>query len=699
MAFVLAQSQPTVPSLAPQQTFRSGRQLVEVDVRVLKDGKFVTDLTAADFQLTEDGVPQKIETVILIAPPAPAAPSAPAPSAPDVPGATPSPTRSPRQTWLFVFDTNHLTPGPFARAREAAATFISDKFRDGDLGGVVVDGKMANNRLTSDRAELKAAVEAMKMPGNLRSRQLDQREWPRLQDEFEAFRIANNDQEALRIATARACSDDPDACRRGSADLQVREKALRMVGDYQKATQLTLSTVSALANGLTKVPGAKTVVFFSEGFVLERMEAILRDAVGRAATAGAHFYTIDVRGLNKGSVSQIIDQPYANSPINSGPMFDMQTDGTNSLALDTGGFAVRNENNFGRALDQIQQDTGTYYVIAYSPTNTAFDGKYRSIGVKVSRPDVKVRARRGYLAIEPAALLSVSTRLSDADTRPKAPSGPVGPEGAEVSPKPLSEELGAKAERLSSESPPPIPSEPPPSVPALSETTKLVESLKQSDFARLRPDAGFVETRSASASPADRGWSAYEKGDVETAAKELGTAAAAPDARPWIVYALGLSQFALRQHKEAAQSWERVRREVPEFEPVYFNLADAYSLQQDLTTALKVLRDAEGRWPNDAEVANAIGVIHVRRGSLDAAVDAFERATRVQPGDALGYFNLARTCQMRMLKSQRYDRQTEKWIGGDEDRRKATAAYERYLSLGGPYERQAREALASLAWK
>jgi tetratricopeptide (TPR) repeat protein len=112
-----------------------------------------------------------------------------------------------------------------------------------------------------------------------------------------------------------------------------------------------------------------------------------------------------------------------------------------------------------------------------------------------------------------------------------------------------------------------------------------------------------------------------------------------------------------------------------------------------------VLRDAEGRWPNDAEVANAIGVIHVRRGSLDAAVDAFERATRVQPGDALGYFNLARTCQMRMLKSQRYDRQTEKWIGGDEDRRKATAAYERYLSLGGPYERQAREALASLAWK
>jgi hypothetical protein len=54
---------------------------------------------------------------------------------------------------------------------------------------------------------------------------------------------------------------------------------------------------------------------------------------------------------------------------------------------------------------------------------------------------------------------------------------------------------------------------------------------------------------------------------------------------------------------------------------------------------------------------------------------------------------------MRMLKSQRYDRQSEKWIGGEDDRRRAVAAYEQYLKIGGPYERQAKEALASLNWK
>ena len=108
--------------------------------------------------------------------------------------------------------------------------------------------------------------------------------------------------------------------------------------------------------------------------------------------------------------------------------FDAEQDGTNSLAVDTGGFAIRNENNFARALDEIQRDADTYYVIAYSPTNERFDGKYRSIAVKVKRPDTKVRADRGYLAVDPARLLAVpnvpppsSASGLPAAARPSAP--------------------------------------------------------------------------------------------------------------------------------------------------------------------------------------------------------------------------------------------------------------------------------------
>jgi tetratricopeptide (TPR) repeat protein len=195
------------------------------------------------------------------------------------------------------------------------------------------------------------------------------------------------------------------------------------------------------------------------------------------------------------------------------------------------------------------------------------------------------------------------------------------------------------------------------------------------------------------------GWGAYQRGDVESAARTLATAAAAPDARPWVHYALGLSRYALQRYHDAAEAWERVRRAVPEFEPVYFSLADAYGQQHDEGTAIKTLRDAEQRWPQDPEVSDAIGVIQVRRGALDAAIESFERATTVGPADALGYFNLARAHQMRLAKSQRYDQFTQKWIGGDEDRRRAIANFERYVELGGPYERQAKEALAALSWK
>jgi hypothetical protein len=54
---------------------------------------------------------------------------------------------------------------------------------------------------------------------------------------------------------------------------------------------------------------------------------------------------------------------------------------------------------------------------------------------------------------------------------------------------------------------------------------------------------------------------------------------------------------------------------------------------------------------------------------------------------------------MRWLRLQRYDRVREMWIGPDDDRKRASAAFQKYLDLGGPYESQARQALSALAWK
>ncbi len=675
--------------VAPPQTFRSGAQVVQVDVRVLKDGRFVTDLGASDFTIREDGVAQKVESVALVrgapsAPSAPLAPPAPAPSAPLALSAPSAPS-----VWVFVFDTEHLSPGGLTRSRDAIVAFISDRFHKGDVGGVVFDGKMANNRLTSDHDELKAAAAAVKMPGELRSRQLELLEWPRLQDDDEAWRIATGDQESLKAATVRACNENPDMCHGVDPTLQVLEKSRRLNSQTQLAALKTLSAAEALSSGLARMPGSKTIVFLSEGFFLNDKVAELRHAVGMAARAGARFYSIDARGLNKGSASsEIMDQAVVAAGFGAQQKFDTQADGMNSLAIDTGGFAIRNENNFGRALDEIQQDSATYYVVSYLPSNTTFDGKYRAIDVGVDRPGVKVRARRGYLAVEPALLL-----------RPAAPVAPV----ATVAPKPAS---GGPAKVDSTM--PDLPVSPGlialPEAPMTGDAGAVIGTISNATAVRARIDGGKMVAalgRSVSSgdSEAERGWAAYEKGDVVTAATHLTEAAKIPGARPWVHYALGLSEFAQQHYKEAAAAWERVLHDAPEFEAIYFNLADVYGLQHDESGAIKVLREAQQRWPADPEVYDALGVMQVKRGALDAAIDSFDAATKTAPQEALGWFNLGRTLQMRWLKTQRYDRTRERWIGPDDDRKRAAVAYQKCLDIGSPYDQQARQALAALAWK
>jgi tetratricopeptide (TPR) repeat protein len=353
----------------------------------------------------------------------------------------------------------------------------------------------------------------------------------------------------------------------------------------------------------------------------------------------------------------------------------MQEDGTNSLSVDTGGFAIRNENNFGRALDAIQRDAGVYYVVSYAATNEKFDGKYRAIAVKVKRPDVTVRARRGYLAIAPARMLKVVPLTAPA----AVPEMTVVPASLETAGVPV------------------VLTTPGTGPAAVSDSKSAV-----SDAVRARVTSGkialSVGATATNSGAAEAGWAAYERGDVETAAHELTKAAAAPDAQAWVHYVLGMSHLALQRYRDASQSWERVRQMAPQFEPVYFNLADAYLGQKEEGTAIKVLRDAEQRWPADAEIANAIGVIQVRRGALDSAIESFTHATTLSPSDGLGYFNLGRAHQMRLLKRQRYNPQAQRWLGGEDDKRKAIANFQKYIELGGPYVQQAQDALKALGW-
>lgn len=408
---LLAQQQAQQPP-----TFKSGVQLVEVDVRVFdKDGRFVTDLTRDDFELLENGTPQKIEAMYLVGAAVQPSPGTPDPAGvlptrPDANAGIPSPEpRGPSpestQTWIFFFDLNHLTPGGgFDRARKAVDDFIRDRFREGDIAGILAGDKMINNRLTSIRQELLEAVKQVKPRGDSRTRYIElTREWPRFLNEEEPLRIARNENEWIQRAVMRACTDEPSACQ--MADGAVRQKAARFAVDIHQASMATLTAFNGLASGLARMPGPKSVVFLSDGFVIQDIETSLRTVVGQLARAGARVYAIDVRGLDRAGQRNLIDQEQAEDTAGPFVKMDALADGPNSVAVDTGGLMIRNENNIGRALDRIGEDAGRYYVLAYQPENSNFDGKYRPIQVRVKRDGLRVRARRGYLALPSSRML------------------------------------------------------------------------------------------------------------------------------------------------------------------------------------------------------------------------------------------------------------------------------------------------------
>jgi VWFA-related protein len=678
----------------PPPPFKSGVQVVEVDVRVFdKDGRFVTDLARHDFELLEDGAPQRIEALYRVGAPVRSDTLNPEARTPSPELRTPSPVAP--QTWVFFFDLNHLTPGAgFDRARKAVEDFVRDRFKDGDLAGILAGDRMVNNRLTSVRGELLEAVTQVKPRGDSRTRFVElTREWPRFLDEEEALRAARNETEVIRRVVARACSEDPDACRRAPPDMEVMEKGRRLQRDIHAATLQTLNAVNVLGSGLARIPGPKTVVFLSDGFATQDMETALRTVVGQTTRAGARVYAIDVRGLGRVANPGLLDQPVVEDPAGAGARFDSLADGTNSLAVDTGGLMIRNENNISRALDRISEDAGRYYVLAYQPANSNFDGKFRSIQVRVKRDGVRVRARKGYLALSPARMLKAEP-ITSGDAGAPGPAAP-------ARPKPDEPEKPAPATDPPA---PPLPATgsivtPPPAATAAAATASTAA-------VRLRPDGesrikalSARDAKTAIAGFAKEGWDAYQRGDLETAEPALEKAAAEPDARPWILYALGMSQAGLGQVDAAIATWEKVRRAVPDFAPVYMDLADTYAAKSDLTTALAIVREAQKRWPDSGDVLSAIGVIHVRRGALDEGIESLVEVTRLKPDDALAFLNLGRAYALRFHRGRRYVTSQRRWVAPEGDRTKAMEAFRACVKLGGPYATPAAQELSLLEWK
>jgi VWFA-related protein len=391
-------------------------ELVQLDVTVAdKDGRNVAGLTARDFVLLEDGRPQALSHFATggrpgvdtsepesVAAPAPAAPAATPVTPPPLPPAAPRG----RHVVLLVDDL-HTAAANLPQAQEAMRRFVREQIAAEDRvaivstsgsGGVFQDFTSDPEALVRAIARLRSRYEPVEALGR-----------PYL-TEHQAELIDRGDVEALRVATEELLQID-DYLGEDLAKTQAYNQARRMVVEMTQRSGRALAVIESVVRGLAPLTGRKVVVLASDGFLiglgsLETSAYDVRKITDAATRAGVVLYSLDTRGLLAeppgGAASfqgpGVLRAPGARVSLQARSVEALRQ-GLNALAADTGGFLVKNSNDLDQGLGRILRDNETYYLLAYEPTNTARDGRFRKIQVRLrGRPELKVRTRSGYFA-------------------------------------------------------------------------------------------------------------------------------------------------------------------------------------------------------------------------------------------------------------------------------------------------------------
>jgi VWFA-related protein len=414
-----AQQPPATPpaAQAPQRqlTFRVEGNYIEVDAVVTDSrGNFVRNLESQDFEVLEDKKPRAVDVFTLVDIPL-ERPDAPlyrqTPVEPDV---VTNEKPLDGRVYVIVLDANHVPATDSVVTKRAAHQFINQYFGANDLGAVVLlqTGRSNDNQeFTSNKAALNTSVDKF-IGEKIRSKALNV-----LEDALSKF-----------SPTGGTGNEDVATSRDRSAD----ERAAKATTTLQALTQLSTS--------LSGIRGRrKAIVFFSEGIdfntedtvgprptagganavdnpfsdntaneairasmILEDMQAMYETA----SRANVAIYTVDPRGVAAAGDAMIEvpglpqDFPFNLQSITSGlrEEFRRQTGTMRTFADATGGLALVGTNDFAGGFQRIVEDNSAYYVLGYHAPDVKPDGKFHEITVRVKRPGLQVRARKGYYA-------------------------------------------------------------------------------------------------------------------------------------------------------------------------------------------------------------------------------------------------------------------------------------------------------------
>jgi len=382
------QQQPAQTAPKTSVTFTAESKLVIVDVTVKdpKTGLAIENLSQNDFTVLEDGKPQKVAVFERQKLALEAAPPKEAPTLEMQNDLPESPKKQisfeaagkvqyhDKRLLVLFFDFSNMQMPEELRAQEAAQKFIDQQMTESDLMAIMLNTSTVQvlTDFTDNRLQLKDVIQGLPIG---------------------------------EMADMAGLADD------GSDDNE--DTGAAFVADETEFnifnTDRKLAAIEDAVKKLSALPEKKVLIYVTAGIQKTGVEnqAQLEASVNAAVKANVTIYPIDARGL-------MADPPGGGASVGAsrgnglytGSSYNTQRARINSsqetlstLAADTGGKAFLDSNDLSLGIKQAQQEYRSYYILGYYTTNSAPDGKYRKITVKLNNSlSAKLEFRQGYYA-------------------------------------------------------------------------------------------------------------------------------------------------------------------------------------------------------------------------------------------------------------------------------------------------------------
>ena len=390
-------SQPQSPQAQQQPTFRLPINFVRVDVIVDdKQGQPIADLKATDFDVTEDGKPQKVESFKFI----------------NIGGSTEQqldssePAREIRsdadeeaeaarddvRIFAIFLDDYHVRLGSSLAVRAPLERFLSTQLGPNDLVEIMYPlTPVGGLLLTRDHEKVARAIETFV------GRKYDYRPLNDIEQQYANYPAQTVEQIRNQVSLSAL---------KGLVvhlgGLSEKRKSVILVSEGYTSLlppQLRdpMASMPGLANPARTDPNAGDTAaeqradFFASTDMVSDLRSVF-DAANKANTA---IYSLDPRGLAPSEFD--VSQPAISQRTDS-RVLEASLDALRVLSNNTDAKAIVNRNDLSGGLKQILHDSSAYYLLGYNSTLTTADGKFHEIKVKVNHPGVQVRARKGYWA-------------------------------------------------------------------------------------------------------------------------------------------------------------------------------------------------------------------------------------------------------------------------------------------------------------